>query len=372
MVARALKLGDWGPSAPGEWYPWFRVSADVHLLATLYADTAALLDDYERRMMSGPGAQSFRIAGRNEGGRFDGDAVHFGYRDNISEPRFESIHAPDKYDDQPLAPLGTVLLGYATAFEQLRWRLPDPPVLGLNGAFNAYRVLEQDAAGFEAFLDRAAEQMLGSPAAGELLPPDIAGDSVASATRYAAMREVVAAKLCGRWRTGTPLILSPRDPAPKPAVSDTDYDYGNDPDGLRCPLGAHARRTNPRGGKIVQRIANHTRRLVRRGMPYGPKYAPGEPPGIERGLLGSFMCADLSAQFEATQYDWINLGLQDPRITGSNDPLLGANEGNASWFDLPTSQGSVRLRGLPRFVRTRGGAYTFMPGIGGLRWIGSL
>ena len=107
-------------------------------------------------------------------------------------------------------------------------------------------------------------------------------------------------------------------------------------------------------------------------MPYGPKYAPGEPGGIERGLLGSFMCADLSAQFEATQYDWINLGLQDPRITGSNDPLLGANEENASWFDLPTSQGSVRLRGLPRFVRTRGGAYTFMPGISGLRWIGSL
>ena len=24
--------------------------------------------------------------------------------------------------------------------------------------------------------------------------------------------------------------------------------------------------------------------------------------------------------------DWLNLGLQDPRITGSNDPIVGAND----------------------------------------------
>ena len=147
-------------------------------------------------------------------------------------------------------------------------------------------------------------------------------------------------------------------------MSDTDFDYTDDHDGLKCPLSSHARRTNPRGGKIVQRVANHTRRLVRRGVPYGPWFDPARPDGIERGLVANFLCADLSAQFEAVQYDWMNLGLQDPRITGSNDPLLGANEGDASWFDMPTSQGPIRLRGLPRFVRTRGGAYTFLPSIG--------
>ena len=227
--------------------------------------------------------------------------MHFGYRDNITEPRFENVHSPDKYDDQPLAPLGTVLLGYATAFEQLTWTLPDPPVLGRNGAFNAYRVLEQDVAGFEAFLDRAATQLLENAVANELLPP---GDtpSSSSADRFAAMREVIAAKLCGRWRNGTPLALSPRTPSPSPAVSDTDYDYRDDADGLRCPIGAHTRRTNPRSGKIVQRMANHTRRIVRRGFPYGPKFDPKAPDGIERGLLGNFICADLAAQFEAIQY----------------------------------------------------------------------
>ena len=124
----------------------------------------------------------------------------------------------------------------------------------------------------------------------------------------------------------------------------------------------------------MQRVANHTRRLVRRGMPYGPRLDTTHhdaDDGVERGLLGNFICADLSAQFEAIYYDWINLGLQDPRITGSNDPLLGANQEDASWFDVVTSKGSVRLRGLPRFVRTRGGAYTFLPSISALRWIGS-
>lgn len=371
MAARAAKLGDWGDSAPGHWQPWFRPTEAVHGVVSLYANTVALLDDYERALMSGLGARAFTISGRNDGGAFDGDDVHFGYRDNISQPRFAHVHGAGKYDDQPRAPLGTVLLGHETAFEGLTWGLPNPPVLGMNGAFNAYRVLEQDVAAFEAFLDRAAGQLLASAVADELLPLDAAARSTDPARRVEAMREVVAAKLGGRWRSGTPLALSPREPTPQPPVSDTAFDYRDDLDGLKCPFSAHTRRSNPRGGQIVQRIANHTRRLVRRGLPYGPKFDPSAPDGVERGLLGNFLCADLSAQFEAIQYDWINLGLQDPRITGSNDPLLGANDPQTSWFDLPTSQGPIRLRGIPRFVRTRGGAYTFFPSISALRWIGS-
>ena len=110
-------------------------------------------------------------------------------------------------------------------------------------------------------------------------------------------------------------------------------------------------------------------------MPYGPAYDRAkrkqDEPEPERGLLGNFIGASLGAQFEAMSCDWLNLGLQDPRITGSNDPLLGANQEDSSWFDLPTAEGSIRLRGLSRFVRTRGGAYTFLPGISALRWIGA-
>jgi hypothetical protein len=70
--------------------------------------------------------------------------------------------------------------------------------------------------------------------------------------------------------------------------------------------------------------------------------------------------------------DWLNLGLQDPRITGSNDPIVGANEPETSWFDLPLKSGVIRLPGLPRFVLTRGGAYTFLPSIPAIRFLGSL
>jgi deferrochelatase/peroxidase EfeB len=133
------------------------------------------------------------------------------------------------------------------------------------------------------------------------------------------------------------------------------------------------RRANPRGGTIVQRAARHTRRLVRRGIPYGTPYNPAAPDTTERGLLGNFVCANLGAQFEALSCDWINLGLQDPLITGSNDPLLGANQADTSWFHLSLPSGAtVRLHGFPRFVRVRGGAYTFLPGIPAIRYLASL
>jgi hypothetical protein len=150
----------------------------------------------------------------------------------------------------------------------------------------------------------------------------------------------------------------------------TDFDYPSD---SRCPYGAHIRRSNPRGAQIVQRVANNSRRLIRRGLPYGPAYDPANPDGIERGLLGNFIGANLGAQFEATMCDWLNLGLQDPRVTGSNDALTGANETATSWFDIPLKSGAtIRLRGLPRFVWTRGGAYTFLPSIPAIKYLAAM
>jgi hypothetical protein len=71
--------------------------------------------------------------------------------------------------------------------------------------------------------------------------------------------------------------------------------------------------------------------------------------------------------------DWLNLGLQDPAITGSNDPLLGANTPETSWFDLSLRNGGrIRLRGFPRFVITRGGAYTFLPSLPAIEYLSKL
>ncbi len=371
MTARALKLGDVGPSAPETWPSPFDEPGRIHLIATIYAGDVRQLDQVQQRALD---RNALTLLGTREGYNFAGDFVHFGYRDNITQPRFEGIHDQERYPDrQPRAPLGTVLLGHPTNLEGLMWRVPEPVELGRNGTFNAFRVLRQDVAGFEQYLDQAASHLLEHPQGDELLSPGDEEKIGKGLSRRAALREIVAANLCGRWRDGTPLALSAE--APDPTADLTDFDYVGAGD-IRCPHGAHIRRCNPRGGQIVQRIANNSRRLVRRGVPYGPPYDPakrGDGDEPERGLLGNFIGASLGAQFEAMSCDWLNLGLQDPRITGSNDPITGTNDPDTSWFDLPLkSGGTIRLRGLPQFVSTRGGAYTFLPSLSAIRFLGSL
>jgi deferrochelatase/peroxidase EfeB len=370
MTARALKLGDVGPSAPENWPAPFNEPKRIHLIATIYAEKVEQLDEVQKRALAD--GRALTLLGTREGCSFPDDVVHFGYRDNITQPRFEEVHDPERYPDrQPMAPLGTVLLGHPTNLEGLKWRVPLPAALGHNGTFNAFRVLEQDVAGFEKYLDQAASDLLKHPRVDELLPPGAEAKIGGGLSRPAALREIVAANLCGRWRDGTPLALSADAPDPKADL--TDFDYVGD---SRCPYGAHIRRCNPRGGQIVQRVANNSRRLVRRGVPYGPPYDPAGPRDRDepkRGLLGNFIGASLGAQFEAMSCDWLNLGLQDPRITGSNDPIAGANDPDTSWIDLQLKSGTmIRLRGLPRFVWTRGGAYTFLPSLSAIRFLGSL
>jgi hypothetical protein len=122
----------------------------------------------------------------------------------------------------------------------------------------------------------------------------------------------------------------------------------------------------------VQRNAAHARRLVRRGMPYGPLYDRDKPDVVARGLVGNFLCSSLVAQFEAIMYDWVNLGLLDPRIAGTNDPLLGQNDAATASFRFWYRDQEIEVRNLPRFIRTRGAAYLFLPSLPALRWIGSL
>jgi deferrochelatase/peroxidase EfeB len=376
MTARALKLGDVGSSAPETWPSPFDEPGRIHLIATIYAGDVRQLDQVQQRALD---RNALTLLGTREGYNFADDFVHFGYRDNIMQPRFEGIHDPQRYPDgQPMAPLGTVLLGHPTNLEGLTWRVPQPTPLGHNGTFNAFRVLKQDVAGFENYLDQAASYLLTHPQVDEVLPAGAELNicqvlSIAPPSRHGALREVVAANLCGRWRDGTPLALSAEVPAPQ--LYDAKFDYVGE---SRCPYGAHIRRCNPRNGQIVQRVANNSRRLVRRGVPYGPPYKGMQPggegqPEPERGLLGNFIGASLGAQFEAMSCDWLNLGLQDPRITGSNDPITGTNGPGTSWFDLPLKSGStIRLRGLPEFVSTRGGAYTFLPSLSAISYLGSL
>lgn len=374
MPARSTMIGDTGPSDPTCWKREWQDQASVQVLISVHADDASIRASVADRILT-PKC-GFRALATLDGEGFPGGKVHFGYRDSISQPQFYGVHGPGNLrDDQPLVEIGAMLLGYPTPIEDIRWRVPTPHVLGFNGSFNAFRVLEQQVELFEQFLTDCAEKLMQDPAGDMLIPPGEEEMWVPRMSRLDAFREMVAAKMLGRWFNGIPLELSPNTPSPQPPISEKEinnYGYAHDPDGQRCPIGSHMRRSNPRDAKIVQRNTNHARRLIRRGIPYGPQYDRANPVKAERGLLGSFMCASLTAQFEALQYDWTNLGLLDPRITGSNDPILGNNDPLFSSFAFPVGEEKVSFRGFPHFIHTRGGAYLFQPSISAIRYLASL
>lgn len=375
MARRAMKLGDFGDSAPAKWPKPFDKPSRVHVIASIYANDPARLDAVQAQVTP----QFTTLLDQRDGQGLDGDKVHFGYRDSISQPRFAGVYDPSQKDNsEPIDPLGTALLGHPTRYEGVTFGVPTPEVLGLDGTFTAFRILEQDTEAFEAYLSQQAEwlrkQLDDNPRVRLLLAPGDEGRIGPGLDWVGAMREIIAAQMCGRWRNGMPYETSPDTPLPEPPASGgailTNFDYSST---SRCPAGAHVRRCNPRGGPIVQRIANYTRRLVRRGMPYEITPDPAHPDRKERGLLGNFIGASIGGQFEAVMCDWLNLGLQDPDVTGSNDPLIGANSPESSWFDLRLADGSaIRLRGLPRFVITRGGAYAFLPSLPAIRWLSEL
>ena len=371
MTKRAMKLGDFGESAPDNWPEPFDKPEKVHIVASIHANDEEQLDKVQAQV-----AKAFSVLGARDGRGLGRGKVFFGYKDSISQPKFKWVKNPKMDDvDEPADPLGTILLGYPTSMEDMTFRVPLPHALGFNGSFNAFRVLAQDSYGFEIYLDQAADFLLKHRDVDKLLPPGSEAKVGEGLDRHAALREIVAAQMCGRWRNGTPYELSPDTMNPKPDVSPTNFDYTAQ---SRCPAGAHMRRANPRGGPIVQRIATYTRRLVRRGMSYGPDFDPENfdrknPDRRERGLLGNFLGANLGAQFEAVMCDWLNVGLQSPDITGSNDPLLGANSVEGSRFDLTLPEGGkITLRGFPRFVTVRGGAYTFLPSLTAIRYLSEL
>ena len=140
--------------------------------------------------------------------------------------------------------------------------------------------------------------------------------------------------------------------------------FRSDPEGLRCPFGAHIRRANPRDslnpGSMEQVAISNRHRMLRIGRKY--EHAKGAKPGL------LFMClnGDLERQFEFIQQTWIHgnvISLSCPiTLSGEGDPLLGRGDGTDIGFTVPTRDGPVKLEATPRFITMRGGGYFFMAG----------
>jgi deferrochelatase/peroxidase EfeB len=345
-AARAELVGDTGASAPEHWLRWL-VDPGPHLLLSLFAQSDEALESTTKQLELA-WAPGWDELGRLDGAPLPGYVGHFGYRDAISQPTIEDVPPTGLPDHMPRAPLGEFLLGYPSQHAQFSYPVPTPPQLGLNGSFGAFRMLAQDVDAFAEFLTHQA-------------------------SRTGMSEELIAAKLCGRWRNGVPLVLSPDTDTPDPPIPPeafNDFDYVDDTRGYRCPIGSHIRRMYPRGERVAGNSA-HKHRIVRRGMTYGPPYDPANPrDGHERGLLGMFIGVSLLDQFEFLMAHWVNDGKFTAGLTqDEKDPLLGAHPDGGGRFSIPRPEGPVVLDGFSRFITTRGGAYCFLPSITAIRYL---
>jgi deferrochelatase/peroxidase EfeB len=233
-------------------------------------------------------------------------------------------------------------------------RASAPRDLGRNGSFLVIRQLEQDVAGFNAHADALARQ----------LQPSFQGERIDG--RW------VAARMVGRWQDGSSLSRHPFAPGGK---ADNDFLYGvDDPQGVRCPYGAHIRRAFPRDSlspehKDQLSISNR-HRLMRRGRAYAATQ------GAERteGLVFMCLSADIERQFEFVQQTWLSsttfhgmAGEIDPIASGRSRPAAGGGA-----FTIQTPAGPVTMRNVQSFVTVRNGGYFFLPSRAALRFLATL
>jgi len=364
----AAIVGDTGDSGPSKWLGGIQTWQNAHVVLSLWVDDdPAVLDSISTQLRAGFAA-GMRELLFHDAQALPDNHVHFGYRDNIAQPTV--VGAPPRKrkvpDDQPPVPTGEFLLGYPNASGGTY--SVQPAQLSTNSSYAAFRILDQDVVGFEQFLK-------------DFAPPGVDP-------------EMLAAKVCGRWRNGNPLELMPTEPGtvlPEDQLNDFTYVDTADPSkddtlGLKCPIGSHIRRTNPRNEAVTGTDSTH-HRITRRAMPYGPAYDPEHPTDVPRGLIGYFINASVFNQFQFIQGQWAMTstfvksakapGGQPPgnavlNISGE-DVFLGVNTPSTSTsFTIPTEPSNVMVTGFSRMINTRGGAYVFFPSITGLNYLAAL
>ncbi len=359
MAKRSAILGDTGPSAPERWDSLWRERIDISMQINALSSSGRERG-FAAVMTAAQASQGVALVGFQDASALIVNGApapieHFGFTDGFSQPDFIGGQAVDAPGDGKIGrggrwdeiKTGEFILGHRNEADELP-PAPIPAVLAKNGAFLVYRKLEQDVRSFRAYIAQWGQRYPGGP-------------------------EKLMAKFVGRWRDGTPLALSP-DAMDASIVADgqrcNNFTYGDDPHGLKCPIGAHIRRVNPRDSLgFAGRLATR-RRLIRRGPPYG-SYVPegADVDAQERGIVFMTVGASISRQFEFVQQQWVNYG-NDFSLGEDRDPMIGNNQGEGR-FVIP---GDPRKReepfvcsGLRSFVTLKGGDYFFAPSLTALQ-----
>jgi deferrochelatase/peroxidase EfeB len=399
---RSRRLGDVGANAPANWV-WGAPQREAHVLVALFA-APGTLGVFKDAVTTGTWDEAFDVTACLDTSDLGG-VEQFGFTDGISQPSIDWQRRRNLRGDKVrygnIVALGEFLLGYPNEYACYTERpllptggindlLPlaeDQPHardVGRNGTYLVLRDLRQDVRGFWQFVNSRAQSVGLESAA-------------------------LAAAFVGRKATGDPLVPVGQTSiegidTTQQAVLQNRFTYAEDPEGVRCPLGAHVRRANPRNADFptVPRgpidllrqmlgfrkaafyddLLSSTRfhRILRRGREYGPALSPADaqapapPDDPPRGLRFVCLGANIVRQFEFLQNAWIMNDKFDG-LTGESDPLLGNRERSSrglatNSFTIDREDGARTSVGdLPRFVTVTGGGYFFLPGLRSLRYV---
>ncbi len=374
---RSRILNDLGDSAPDKW-EWGSHEKPVDLAVVCYAESPEILKAELAAIRKRVVDAGMTLVAQlplmviRDGKK---SLEHFGFADGVSQPivigtaRAKAGTAPmhllapgeflfgyrDEHGFYPASPWVHASQDRDGLLPEVRHNRimpgqpPSPHDFGRNGTFIVLRQLEQHVEAFHDYCKAAATQAAGDT------------DNPAITPRW------VAAKMLGRWPDGSSLV---RNPDGRPGRSaDNDYAFGvEDPQGHRCPLGAHVRRSNPRDSlgedHETQIQIGKRHRIIRVGRSYEKQDKKGD--AVEKGLL--FMClnADIERQYEFIQQTWVSSS-SFQGLVAERDPIIGKHHGGS--FTIPSWEKVTVLKGIPKFITTRGGGYFFMPSRSALRYL---
>jgi len=350
MAARAASFETADDSRPAHWdapYGTGQVHAALTLLCLTQSKWEQMLALARQQMHDLPAVQ---VLSRDDFAQVPGGRTPFGYKDGISFPQIRgNVLSPIVSREMPIA-AGEFVLGYPGEGGRTV-PVPAPDQLGRNGTFVGFRKLHSRVAAFRRFLRDNA---------GPRLSP-----------------ELLAAKIIGRWPSGAPLMLAPDADQPElgsdlQRMNNFLYAEGNDAGALRCPLGAHIRRMNPRDTPLPVMTDVRLHRIIRHGTAYGPPLPDGvfDDDGQGRGIFFIFISATAPDTYEFLKTQWIEdgnfLGLGTER-----DPICGSHDGTGQ-YTIPMRPLRRKVPMLESFTRTLGGEYAFMPSLTALRWLSAL
>jgi Dyp-type peroxidase family len=357
---RAESLRDEGLSAPDKWVFGADNLPPVHAVLTLAADDPSDLQNELDRVRAEAARHGLVIVYEQAGQTLPGQRKgheHFGFKDGISQPGIIGFHErdPRSHEDRKGHPgtemiqPGEFVLGLPRHGEDDTPR-PHPEWMAF-GSFQVIRRLRQDVPGWWGQVTRVRLT----------LPED---DPMAE--------DLLAAKLVGRWRSGTPLARAPsRDNrSAHSAERDNEFNFDEDRRGLITPRFAHIRKMYPRDDK---RFGDDRLRIIRRGIPFGRTFDPtaGRGHGVdaERGLLFVAYMTSIEEQFEHLQREFANNPrfpsdkFEDPLPDGP-DPVIGEDEAKVRLCREGREDAALDFR---RFVYTTGATYAFAPSLATIR-----